>query len=112
APARSAEQRSGGYAVIEARGLRKDFTVRRKVGRIRRVKQTVTAVDGIDLTVGRGELLGYIGPNGAGTSTTLKMLTGVLHPTAGDLSVCGLRPVTQRVQLARRIGVVFGQRSA
>ncbi|MGH3657266.1 MAG: ABC transporter ATP-binding protein [Micromonosporaceae bacterium] len=98
--------------MIEVRGLRKDFVVRRKVGRFRREKHTVSAVDGIDLTIGRGELLGYIGPNGAGKSTTLKMLTGVLHPTGGELSVCGLRPVPDRVRLARRIGVVFGQRSA
>jgi len=98
--------------VITVRGLRKEFTVRRKVGRFRREKQSVAAVDGVDLTVGRGELLGYIGPNGAGKSTTLKMLTGILHPTAGTVSVCGMRPVPQRVRLARRIGVVFGQRSA
>lgn len=98
--------------VIAVRGLRKEFTVRRKVGRFRREKQRVAAVDGVDLTVCRGELLGYIGPNGAGKSTTLKMLTGILHPTAGAVSVCGMRPVSQRIRLARRIGVVFGQRSA
>jgi ABC-2 type transport system ATP-binding protein len=98
--------------VIAVRGLRKEFTVRRKVGRFRREKQSVAAVDGVDLTVRRGELLGYIGPNGAGKSTTLKMLTGVLHPTSGTVSVCGMRPVPQRIRLARRIGVVFGQRSA
>lgn len=98
--------------VITVRGLRKEFTVRRKVGRFRREKQSVAAVDGVDLTVRRGELLGYIGPNGAGKSTTLKMLTGILHPTAGTVSVCGMRPVPQRIRLARRIGVVFGQRSA
>src|SRR5262245_24610559 len=56
-------------------------------------------------------MLGYIGPNGAGKSTTLKMLTGVLYPSAADVKVCGLEPVRQRTQLARRIGVVFGQRS-
>jgi len=99
-------------AVIEALGLRKEFTVRRKTGRVRRETHVVAAVDGIDLAVERGELLGYLGPNGAGKSTTLKMLTGVLMPTAGSLSVCGLTPVPQRRRLARRIGVVFGQRSA
>jgi ABC-2 type transport system ATP-binding protein len=97
--------------VIEARGLRKDFTVRVKAGRFRRMRRTVSAVDGVDLTVERGELLGYIGPNGAGKSTTLKMLTGILMPTAGSVRVCGLAPVPQRTRLARRIGVVFGQRS-
>jgi ABC-2 type transport system ATP-binding protein len=97
--------------VIEARGLRKDFTVRVKAGRLRRTSRKVAAVDGVDLTVERGEMLGYIGPNGAGKSTTLKMLTGVLYPSAGDVRVCGFEPVPQRVRLARRIGVVFGQRS-
>jgi ABC-2 type transport system ATP-binding protein len=56
-------------------------------------------------------MLGYIGPNGAGKSTTLKMLTGVLSPSAGYVRVCDLEPVPQRTRLARRIGVVFGHRS-
>jgi ABC-2 type transport system ATP-binding protein len=98
-------------AVIEARGLRKEFTVRVKAGRLRREKRVVAAVDGVDLRVERGEMLGYIGPNGAGKSTTLKMLTGILTPSAGGARVCGLVPVPQRTRLARRIGVVFGQRS-
>jgi ABC-2 type transport system ATP-binding protein len=98
-------------SVIDARGLRKEFTVRVKAGRLRRARRTVSAVDGVDLTVQRGEMVGYIGPNGAGKSTTLKMLTGILAPTAGSVSVCGLAPVPQRTRLALRIGVVFGQRS-
>jgi ABC-2 type transport system ATP-binding protein len=97
--------------VIETSGLRKDFTVRRKAGRLRRERHVVSAVDGVDLSVREGELVGYIGPNGAGKSTTLKMLTGVLTPSGGRVSVCGLAPVPQRTTLARRIGVVFGQRS-
>jgi ABC-2 type transport system ATP-binding protein len=98
-------------AVIEMQGLRKDFTVRVKAGRLRRTKRTVAAVDGVDLTIETGEMVGYIGPNGAGKSTTLKMLTGVLTPSAGTVSVCGLSPVPQRTKLALQIGVVFGQRS-
>ncbi len=97
--------------IIKTAGLRKDFEVRKKAGRLRRVTETVTAVDGVDLTIERGELLGYIGPNGAGKSTTLKMLTGIMVPSAGEVTVCGLRPVPDRVALARRIGSVFGQRS-
>ena len=100
-----------GDAVIETRGLRRDFTVTRRTGRLRRRRETVAAVDGIDLRVERGELLGYLGPNGAGKSTTLKMLTGVLMPSGGEVRVCGLVPVAQRRRLAARIGVVFGQRS-
>ncbi len=98
-------------SVIEMHGLRKDFTVRVKAGALRRTRRTVAAVDGVDLTVGRGEMVGYIGPNGAGKSTTLKMLTGILTPSAGTVRVCGLAPVPQRTKLALRIGVVFGQRS-
>ena len=97
--------------VIETRGLRKEFTVRVKAGWLRRRTRVVTAVDGLHLTVDRGEMVGYIGPNGAGKSTTLKMLTGVLYPSAGHVRVCGFEPVRQRTRLARRIGVVFGQRS-
>ncbi|HEX2131025.1 MAG TPA: ATP-binding cassette domain-containing protein [Actinophytocola sp.] len=97
--------------IIQATALRKDFTVWRKLGRLRRERRVVPAVDGVDLAVAEGELLGYIGPNGAGKSTTLKMMTGVLTPSGGSVSVCGLTPVPQRTRLARRIGVVFGQRS-
>jgi ABC-2 type transport system ATP-binding protein len=98
-------------AVIEARSLRRDFVVRVRAGRWRREKRVVSAVDGVDLTVRPGEMVGYIGPNGAGKSTTLKMMTGLLLPSGGDVRVCGLAPVAQRTRLARRIGVVFGQRS-
>ncbi len=97
--------------VIEAHGLRKEFVVRVKAAGLRREKRIVAAVDGVDLSIERGEMLGYLGPNGAGKSTTLKMLTGVLTPSGGTVSVCGLTPVPQRVKLARRMGVVFGQRS-
>jgi ABC-2 type transport system ATP-binding protein len=97
--------------IIETSGLRKDFTVWRKTGLLRRTRRVVSAVDGVDLAVPEGELLGYIGPNGAGKSTTLKMLTGVLAPSGGRVSVCGLTPVPDRTRLGRKIGVVFGQRS-
>jgi ABC-2 type transport system ATP-binding protein len=97
--------------VIAAQGLRKEFTISTKAGRFRRTRSQFAAVGGVDLTVERGEMLGYIGPNGAGKSTTLKMMTGVLMPTGGTLTVCGLTPVSQRTSLAKRIGVVFGNRS-
>nr|WP_157554868.1 ATP-binding cassette domain-containing protein [Nocardia crassostreae] len=61
--------------------------------------------------VERGAAAGYIGANGAGKSTTIKMITGILVPSAGRLRTCGLDPVRQRRELASRIGVVFGQRS-
>jgi ABC-2 type transport system ATP-binding protein len=97
--------------MIQMKDLRKDFAVRVKAGRLRREKRLVPAVDGVSLTIEPGEMVGYIGPNGAGKSTTLKMLTGVLMPSSGEVSVFGLTPVPQRTRLALRIGVVFGQRS-
>jgi ABC-2 type transport system ATP-binding protein len=103
--------------VIEARGLRKEFTLRVRdpersgLAKWVRTSRKVAAVDGVDLRIERGELLGYIGPNGAGKSTTLKMMTGILTPSGGSVTVCGLAPVPRRRLLARRIGVVFGQRS-
>ena len=94
--------------MIEVEGLRKDFVVRR--GRFRRERHVVHAVNDISFRVDRGELLGYLGPNGAGKSTTIKMLTGILVPTAGHVSVAGLEPSRKRIELARRIGAMFGQR--
>ena len=92
---------------IETGGLTKRFVRSGWFGRNRR---EVTAVDGVTFRVEPGELVGYIGPNGAGKSTTIKMLTGILYPTEGRASVAGLTPSAERKMLAKRIGVVFGQR--
>ena len=98
--------------VIEVSGVAKTFSVRRRAeGRLRRERVEVRAVSGLDFTVGKGEMVGYIGPNGAGKSTTVKMLTGILAPSAGRLRVAGVDPARERVALARRVGVVFGQRT-
>lgn len=97
--------------IIEMSELRREFVVRRTAGRFRRQRHIVAAVDGISCTIKAGESVGYIGANGAGKSTTIKMLTGILVPTSGSVTTCGLRPVPQRKTLARRIGVVFGQRT-
>ena len=97
--------------LIAVEGLEKRFTVRRKRGRFRRERREIAAVDGIGFTIESGTLVGYLGPNGAGKSTTVKMLTGILVPSGGRIRVAGLDPSRQRVELARRIGVVFGQRS-
>jgi len=71
----------------------------------------VRAVDGISFTVNDGELVGYLGPNGAGKSTTIKMLTGLLVPTAGQLTVNGFLPWQERERYVAHIGAVFGQRT-
>ncbi|MEU0333112.1 ATP-binding cassette domain-containing protein [Streptomyces sp. NPDC006193] len=91
--------------------VEKVFEVRRRTGFLRRERREVRAVDGISFTVARGEMVGYIGPNGAGKSTTIKMLTGILTPSAGRLRVAGIDPARERTRLAQRIGVVFGQRT-
>ncbi|MCQ4042439.1 ATP-binding cassette domain-containing protein [Streptantibioticus rubrisoli] len=98
-------------ALIQLDGVRKEFEVRRRAGLLRRERHTVRAVDGLSFQVARGEMVGYIGPNGAGKSTTIKMLTGILVPSGGRLRVAGVDPSRERTRLARRIGVVFGQRT-
>ncbi len=78
---------------------------------IKRQSEEVRAVDDINCSIEAGDFIGYIGPNGAGKSTTIKMLAGILVPTSGVVRVDGLVPHLQRQQNARKIGVVFGQRS-
>jgi ABC-2 type transport system ATP-binding protein len=87
---------------IDVQGLRKVFRTRRG---------PVEAVAGIDFRVEAGEFVGYAGPNGAGKSTTVKMMSGILLPSGGRVEVCGLVPYRERKRLARRMGVVFGQRT-
>ncbi|MGH2593933.1 MAG: ABC transporter ATP-binding protein [Anaerolineae bacterium] len=105
--------------LIQVTDLRKEFHIfkhhRGARGAIRnlftRERRTVHAVDGVSFTIDAGELVGYLGPNGAGKSTTIKMLTGILVPTRGEVIVAGRVPWKQRVDHARGIGVVFGQRT-
>ncbi len=105
--------------MIEARQLSRSFrTFARRPGVMGAVKDLFRlggedrlAVDGVDLNVAPGEVVGFIGPNGAGKSTTIKMMTGVLRPTAGHLRVNGLEPFSDRRQHVRGIGVVYGQRT-
>jgi len=88
------------------------MTTALKVSRLeKRYGAAAPALKGISFEVQQGEFVALLGPNGAGKSTTIKMLTGILVPTSGHVRVCGLEPVRQRTALARRIGVVFGQRS-
>ncbi|MEJ7655300.1 MAG: ATP-binding cassette domain-containing protein [Chloroflexia bacterium] len=106
-------------AIIEVRDLEKRFKLSKRrpgpLGAVRGLFSTggreVAAVEHLDFEVHAGEMVGYIGPNGAGKSTTIKMLTGILVPTSGDVRVDGLVPWRHRARLASRIGVVFGQRT-
>jgi len=104
---------------IVAEGLTKVFhTTARKRGRLSAVRSVLrpervakTAVDGVTFRVEPGELVAFLGPNGAGKSTTIKMLTGILTPTSGQVHVNGLIPYKERIANARLVGAVFGQRS-
>jgi ABC-2 type transport system ATP-binding protein len=98
-------------SLIELDEVEKTFVVRHKAGRIRRRKAEVRAVDNVSFEIPAGSMVGYIGPNGAGKSTTIKMLIGILVPSGGRVSVDGRDPSRDRVAVARRIGVVFGQRT-
>ena len=105
--------------VITVEHLCKDFKVhRRRKGfwgslssSVTREYDIIKAVEDVNFTLERGELVGYIGANGAGKSTTIKMLTGILVPTSGHVDVMNLTPYLHRKENARRIGVVFGQRT-
>jgi ABC-2 type transport system ATP-binding protein len=80
-------------------------------GLVRRQSRDVAAVDGISFEVQPGEIVGFLGPNGAGKTTTLKMLAGLLHPTAGEVDVLGHVPWRRDDDFLRRITLVMGQRS-
>lgn len=106
-------------SVIEVNHLYKEFKIAKRQEGLRgalsslfhREYTTKIAVQDISFNVDAGEIVGYIGPNGAGKSTTIKMLTGILVPTAGDIRINGLVPYKERQKNARHIGVVFGQRT-
>ena len=105
--------------IIEIKNLTKEFKVLNRhegfMGSLKdlfsRDYRIVRAVDNISLNVKQGEIVGFLGPNGAGKSTTIKMMTGVLEPTGGDMQVNGCVPYKDRTKNNQNIGVVFGQRS-
>ncbi len=105
--------------IIEIKNITKEFKVlNRREGLKGSLKdlfsrdyKIVRAVDNVSLSIGQGEIVGYLGPNGAGKSTTIKMMTGVLEPTSGEILVDGNIPYRNRTKNAQNIGVVFGQRS-
>lgn len=105
--------------IIEIKNVTKEFKVlNRREGLKGSIKdlfsrdyKTVRAVDSISMNIEQGEIVGYLGPNGAGKSTTIKMMTGVLEPTTGEILVNGNVPYKDRTKNAQEIGVVFGQRT-
>ena len=106
------------YAIV-MKGVAKEFKVLNRREGLKgsildlfsRDYRTVTAVDDISINIPKGQIVGYLGPNGAGKSTTIKMMTGVLEPSRGELIVNGCVPYKNRTRNAENIGVVFGQRS-
>ena len=106
-------------AVIEVKHLNKTFkTVKKEKGLKGALKalfkperRIVTAVDDVSFSIEQGEIVGYIGPNGAGKSTTVKMMSGILRPTSGEILVNGISPAEDRKKVVKRLGVVFGQRT-
>ena len=106
-------------AVIEIRGLEKTYRVYQKQegllaavrGLFNREYREVQAVRGIDLDVAEGEFVAFLGPNGAGKTTTLKLLSGVINPTAGQASVMGFVPWQRENAYRRRFALVMGQKN-
>jgi ABC-2 type transport system ATP-binding protein len=116
----SAPNNAGDGIAIVTHDLRKEFKRVVRAPGLKGLAQSLTgrtttattaAVAGLNLEVRRGERIAFIGPNGSGKSTTIKMLTGILHPTGGDAQVLGFNPWRQRKQLAYQLGSVFGQKS-
>src|ERR671923_2511223 len=100
-------------AQILVENLTKTFRVAKRraglwgavTGLVHRTYHDIPALAGIDFTIEESELVGYIGPNGAGKSTTVKILSGILVPSAGRVSIMGLTPWVDRINYVRRIGV-------
>lgn len=113
------DQIATGDVTISVRGLTKTFRRPQKepglLGSLRHLGtrrfQEVRVIDDVSFSVTAGEAVAYIGPNGAGKSTTVKLLAGILAPSAGEVRVCGVDPHRSRVENARRVGVLFGQRT-
>ncbi len=104
--------------IIEVKNLSKDYKYKVKnenkgflYNLFNEQEKVIRAVNDISFNVKEGETVAFIGPNGAGKSTTIKMLTGILYPTNGNIKICGLTPIKDRNALAYKIGTVFGQRS-
>jgi ABC-2 type transport system ATP-binding protein len=102
--------------LIGANSLSRNYKVAKRDGgflkfMFSRKFETIHAVNNINFAINKGELVGFVGPNGAGKSTTIKMMSGILAPTSGSVTVLGSDPFKKRKQNAYHIGVVFGQRS-
>ena len=106
-------------ALIEVKGISKSFKIKKKNNNLRAILKGIIkqnyinkkAVKDISFSIKKGEMVGFIGKNGAGKSTTIKMLSGILYPDGGEIKVDGFIPYKQRKQYVANIGVVFGQKT-
>lgn len=94
--------------MIEAKGLRKTYTISKKTGFLRKEKQKVKAVNGIDLTIHEGEIVGLLGLNGAGKTTTIKMLCTLLNPTEGTITIDGHDAVAESMKVKNLVNMIAG----
>lgn len=109
---------NGGPDSVEVRGLRKWYRTHTREPGLRaalrslvhRPTEDVKAVDDVSFRIGAGERVGFLGPNGAGKTTTLKVLSGLLHPTAGEVRVAGHEPRRRQPDFLRQITLVMGQK--
>ncbi|WP_081256196.1 ATP-binding cassette domain-containing protein [Streptobacillus moniliformis] len=101
-----------GHSIIKVENLTKEFTIYKRKGLFSREKKIIRVVSNLNFEINEGERLGFLGPNGSGKSTTIKMLTGILTPTSGNCYVNSLIPTKNRIENAKIIGVVFGQKSS
>ena len=105
--------------IIEVKNLSKDYHVVKKEGGLKgalkalvtRESKVISAVKNLNFTIEAGEIIGFIGPNGAGKSTTIKMMSGILTPSEGEILIGGMDITKHRKEVVQHIGVVFGQRS-
>lgn len=110
---------STGDTAVKLSAVSKRFIQWQRSGKIQDIlrnlvkpeKKEVIALNQVSIEVKQGEFLAYAGANGAGKSTTLKLLSGILQPSEGEITVLGLNPALSRIELMRRIGIVFGQRT-
>jgi len=106
-------------ALIEVNNLKKDFIITKRGNKLgssfkelfKKNISTLSAVDTISFQIEKGECVGYIGPNGAGKTTTIRMLSGIIVPTAGTIKVNGMIPWENRIKYVKKVGMMFGNRN-
>ena len=102
-------------SAVHVEGVSKSFSQWHRIegsrNFFRQEKKTITALDDVSFQIREGEFVAYAGPNGAGKSTTMKLLSGMLKPTRGTISVLGLSPEKDRIALMKKLGVLFGNRT-